>query len=139
MDTQEVIDAFEFLETWEERYEFIADLGRNLLPLPESERTDDALVPGCTTRTWLTGRISPVDRPVMEFRAYAEGPLVRGLVALLLLPFQGKTPEEVLNTDPGLFLNRLGLESALSAQRRAGMHAFLEMVKRIAYRCRTES
>jgi cysteine desulfuration protein SufE len=131
MKTQEVIDAFELLETWEERYELIADLGRGLLTLADRERTDANLIAGCDTRTWLTGGLVG-DPPVMEYRADAEGPLVRGLVAVLLLPFQGKTPEDVLTTDPRGFISKLGLESALSAKRQAGMHAFLDRVWAIA-------
>lgn len=135
METQEIIDAFEFLDTWEERFELIVDLGRELEPLPDSERTQAHLVAGCTTRTWLTGQVTDGDAPVLQLRADAETPLVRGLVALLLMPFRGKTPAEVLGTDPYRFIDRLGLETALSAKRRAGMHALLDRVKRIAREC----
>jgi len=131
MNTQEIIDAFEFLETWEERYELIAELGRGLLPLADGEKNDANLVAGCDTRTWLVGDVTGHPR-VMEYRADAEGPLVRGLVALLLMPFQGRAPEEVLATDPRAFVSRVGLESALSAKRQAGMYAFLDRVKDIA-------
>lgn len=131
MNKQEVIEAFEFLETWEERYEIIAELGRHLLTLAEAEKTDANLIAGCDTRTWLTARLTG-DPPVMEYRADAEGPLVRGLVALLLMPFQGRTPEEVVATDAREFISALGLESALSAKRQAGMRAFLDRVKGIA-------
>lgn len=132
MNTQEIIDAFEFLDTWEERYELITDLGRKLTPLPESEKTDENLVAGCTTRTWLTGQLTNSDPAVVDFRADAEGPLVRGLVALLLMPFQKKTPEEILKTDSDAFVGRLGLDAALSAKRQAGMQAFFVRIKRIA-------
>lgn len=132
MDTHTLIDAFEHLETWEERYELIAELSRELLPLTESDRSDVNLIQGCDTRTWLTGQLVPGLPARLEYRAAAEGPLVRGLVAVLLMPFQGKSPEEVLATDPYPFIRRLGLDSALSAKRQAGMEAFIERVKTIA-------
>jgi len=132
MDTQEITEAFEFLETWEERFDLIADLGRELAPLADSERTEANLVPGCTTRTWLTGHIVASVPPVLDLRADAETPLVRGLVALLLMPFHGKSAREVLDTDPRPFIEKLNLQQALSAKRQAGMEAFLERVKRIA-------
>jgi cysteine desulfuration protein SufE len=132
MDTQTLIDAFEHLDTWEERYELIAELSRDLLLLTESDRNEANLIRGCDTRTWLTGQLVPGVPRRLEYRAEAEGPLVRGLVAVLLMPFQGKSPEEVLATDPLPFIRRLGLESALSAKRQAGMAAFLERVKAIA-------
>ena len=134
MDTQTLIDAFEHLETWEERYELISELRRDLLPLAASDRTDANLIKGCDTRTWLTGQLLPGTGSQLEYRAEAEGPLVQGLVAVLLMPFQGKSPEEVLATDPYPFIRRLGLDSALSAKRQAGMQAFIERVKAIAAR-----
>jgi cysteine desulfuration protein SufE len=137
MRTQEVVDAFELLEPWEQRYELIADLGRSMLPLAESEKTDANRISGCDTRTWLTGCLAGNPR-VMEYRADAEGPLVRGLVALLLTPFQGKTPDEVIETDPAGFVSRLDLEAGLSAKRLAGMYAFFARVKEIARVCREQ-
>lgn len=134
MDTQTLIDAFEHLESWEERYELISELRRDLLPLTASDRTDANLIKGCDTRTWLTGQLLPGTGSQLEYRAEAEGPLVQGLVAVLLMPFQGKSPEEVLATDPYPFIRRLGLDSALSAKRQVGMHAFIERVKAIAAR-----
>ena len=134
MDTQTLIDAFEHLETWEERYELISELSRDLLPLAASDRTDANLVKGCDTRTWLTGELLPGTASRLEYRAEAEGPLVRGLVAVLLMPFQGKSPEDVLATDPYPFIRRLGLDAALSAKRQVGMQSFIERVKAIAAR-----
>lgn len=132
MDVREVIDAFELLDNWEARYQFIGDLTRELLPLAESEKTDATLVKGCNTRTWLTASLTTDDPPRLEYRADAETPLVRGLVALLLVPFQGKTPEAVLETDARDYINRIGLAEHLSPNRRAGMEHFLERVYRIA-------
>lgn len=132
MDMQSIFDAFELLQSWEERFDMVADLGRELLPIDESERTDENLVRGCDTRTWLTGRLTGGDQPVMEYHADAEGPLVRGLVALLLMPFQGKAPDEIIAYDPAPYIAKLGLEEALSMKRRAGMHTFLARVRQIA-------
>jgi cysteine desulfuration protein SufE len=132
MDMQTVIEAFQLLDTWEERFEYVTDLGRKLAPFPDAERTDTNLVAGCDTRTWLIGRLGTGEPPVLELISDAETPLVRGLVAVLLLPFRGKTSEEVLGTDPRPFFDQLHLESALSAKRRAGMEAFLDRIRRIA-------
>jgi len=137
MDIQSIFDAFELLESWDERFDLVADLGRELLPITAAERTDANLVRGCDTRTWLVGHLSNDRPPVLAYHADAEGPLVRGLVALLLMPFQGKTPEEILAYDPAPYIEKLGLEQALSMKRRAGMHEFLSGVKRIAAAART--
>jgi len=132
MNTAEVLEAFELLDNWEARYEFIGDLGRELLQVAESERTDANLVQGCNTRTWLTGSLVGDDPRVIEFRADAETPLVRGLVALLLVPFQRQPPELVLATDPGAYIDGLGLKEHLSGNRQAGMEHFIERVYAIA-------
>jgi cysteine desulfuration protein SufE len=132
MNSQDVLDAFELLETWEARYEFIGDLSRELLPVADSEQTDLNLVKGCNTKTWLTGSLTDDDPPVIEYRADAETPLVRGLVALLLVPFQRKTPQAVLETDPRPYIAGTGLAEHLSPNRRAGMEHFIERVFQIA-------
>jgi cysteine desulfuration protein SufE len=132
MNTKDVLDAFELLDTWEARYEFIGDLSRELLPVADSEKHDANLVKGCNTRTWLTGSLTRDDPPVIEYRADAETPLVRGLVALLLVPFQRKTPREVLDTDARAYIAGTGLAEHLSPNRRAGMEHFIDRVYQIA-------
>jgi cysteine desulfuration protein SufE len=133
---QTVTEAFALLDSWEQRFELIAEMGKQLIPPEDAERSDINLVPGCETRTWLTGTLDPVGG--MEYRADAESPLVRGLVALLLLPYQGKTPREVLDIDPAEVFGSLRLENGLSAKRRAGMEAFLGRLRRIARACQVE-
>jgi cysteine desulfuration protein SufE len=132
MHTKDVLDAFELLDNWEARYEFIGDLSRELLPLAESEKIDANLVKGCSTQTWLIGSLTPGDPAVIEYRADAETPLVRGLVALLLVPFQRKPPQDVLDTDARDYIAKLGLAEHLSGNRRVGMEHFIERVYQIA-------
>lgn len=132
MDTQDVIDAFELLDDWDARYEFIGELARELIPVADGERHDANLVKGCNTRTWLTGHLLAGDPGVVEYRAEAETPLVRGLVALLLVPFQHRTPAQVLATDPQGYIDRLGLAEHLSANRQTGMEHFIQRVYQLA-------
>lgn len=132
MHTKDVLDAFELLDNWEARYEFIGDLSRELLPLAESEKIDANLVKGCSTPTWLIGSLTPGDPAVIEYRADAETPLVRGLVALLLVPFQRKSPQDVLETDARNYIAKLGLAEYLSSNRRVGIEHFMERVYQIA-------
>ena len=135
MDVQRIIDTFDMLPDWNQRYEFMAELGNKLEALPAKDKTDQNQIQGCTTRTWLVGQLSGDGSGAMEYRADAEGALVRGIVALLLLPFQGKTPQEVLAQDPKGFIGMLGLEEHLSPNRRVGMYAFIAKVKSIARDC----
>lgn len=133
MDTESVIETFALLDNWEARYEFIAELSRELLPLAEQEKTDANLVPGCNTLAWLRGDLRPGEPPTIEFRADAETPMVRGLMALLLVPFQGKTPAQILATDAHAYINKLGLREHLSPNRREGIEHLLERVRQIAH------
>ncbi len=135
MDIQRIIDTFDMLPDWNQRYEFIAELGHKLAAFSAADKTDQNLVQGCTTRTWVVGQLCGAEPAVMEYKADAEGALVRGIVALLLLPFQGKTPQEVLAHDPRSYIGKLGLEDHLSPNRRVGMYAFITKVKAIAKDC----
>jgi len=132
MDAESVIETFELLDNWEARYEFIGDLGRELLPLAAQEKTDANLVPGCNTPAWLRGDLSHSEPPTIEFRADAETPMVRGLMALLLVPFQGKTPAQILATNADSYIARLGLHEHLSPNRREGIDHLIERVRQIA-------
>ena len=132
MEMQRIIDTFELLPDWNERYEFIAELGHELMTMPEADKIDQNLVQGCNTRTWLTGYLRAGNTPTMEYQAETEGELVRGIVVLLLTPFQGKSPQEVVDTDPSDFIGKLGLEEHLSPNRRVGMYAFIDRLKAIA-------
>lgn len=135
MDAKEILEAFDLLPEWEARYELISDLGRELPPMPPEEKTDANLVRGCNTPAWLTAHLDP-ETGVLEYRGDAEGPLVRGLVTLLLVPFRGKSPEEVLATDPSGFFGRLAIAEHLSPTRRVGMQVFIERVRTLAQAAR---
>lgn len=129
---QDVVDAFDMLEDWEARYEYIGELARELTPLRSGEKTDANLVPGCNTRTWLIASLDSARPAVLHYRAEGEGPLVNGLVAVLLAPFQDRSPEEIVATDPSDYLDRLGLVEQLSPTRRVGLYHFIDRVKAIA-------
>ena len=132
MTFQDILDTFAVLDNWEARYEFIGELERELHPLLPGEQIDDNLVQGCNTRTWLTGSLINTQPPRIDYRADAETPLVRGLVAFLLTPFQEQTPADVLAIDAMALLGQTGLADNLSPNRRAGMAHFIERVYQIA-------
>ncbi len=119
-----LVADFAFLGDWVQRYEYIVDLGRALEGLAEADKIDSRLVPGCQSRVWLhvdcrDGRL--------HFRADSDAIIVRGLIALLLRIYSGRTPAEILATPPSFF-EVLELGSHLSGSRANGLHA---MVRRI--------
>jgi cysteine desulfuration protein SufE len=132
MNVHELMEAFEMLPDWEDRYKLIEDLGRHMPDLPDDQLTEENRIKDCNTKAWLIAHLNDEDPPKMVFEADAETATVRGLMALMLLPFRDKTPEEVLATDPDDLFALIGLETALSPTRRAGMEALLFRVRALA-------
>ncbi|WP_138379262.1 SufE family protein [Luteithermobacter gelatinilyticus] len=129
MTIDEVVETFEFLDDWEDRYKYIIDLGRELPELEDAARTEENRVQGCTSRVWLV--YQEQDGKIV-FRGDSDAHIVRGLVALMLMIFSGKSPQEILGTDAKGILNRLGLEKHLSPMRTNGLYAMVERIKAIA-------
>jgi cysteine desulfuration protein SufE len=131
MTIDRLLDAFALLEDWQERYDYLSEVGAKLAPMPEAEKTEAHRVQGCVSSVWVTGR-AVGEPPIMEYHADGEGAVVRGLVALVLMLFQDRPRAEVLELDAQGVIQRLGLDEHLSANRRMGLHAMIERFKAIA-------
>jgi cysteine desulfuration protein SufE len=131
----ELTDEFELLGDWEERYRHVIDLGRELAPLSDAERTDANKVRGCASQVWLVTEPSGEARdPVLRFRGDSDAHIVRGLIAILLRLYSGRTPDQILAFDAKAALETLGLSSALSTQRSNGLGAMLARIRADAER-----
>lgn len=126
----EILDTFEFLDDWEDRYRYVIDLGRKLPPLDESEMTDDYKVRGCQSQVWLVPEKDAEGR--IHLRGDSDAHIVKGLVALVLLIYSGKTPDEILATDAKAILDKLGLAAHLSPMRANGLFAMVQRIRDIA-------
>src|SRR5690606_7933387 len=104
-------EEFDLLGDWEQRIQYVIDLGRELPPLPESERTPANKVSGCASQVWLAVRPAADGR--LAFDADSDSHLSKGNVALLLRLYSGRTPEALLAFDARAALDRLGLPPAL--------------------------
>ena len=126
----DILDNFELLDDWEERYRYLIELGRMMDPLPGPERTEAKKVPGCASQVWLDTQIEPAGgEPVMRLRGESDAHIVRGLVALLIALYSGKTPADALSTDAlGLF-KKLGLAEHLTPQRSNGVRSMVERIR----------
>ena len=127
---QELTDEFELLGDWEERYRHVIDLGRQLEPLPEDERTEENKVRGCASQVWLASRPGPTG--ALQFRGDSDAHIVRGLIAILLRFYSGRRADEILAFDAKAALAQLGLASALSSQRSNGLVAMIQRIRRDA-------
>jgi cysteine desulfuration protein SufE len=124
----QIIADFDLLDDWEDRYRYLIELGRSLEPLPESERTDANKVRGCASQVWLSTKRGAH----LHFAGDSDALIVRGLVAIAIALFDGKTPEEILAIDAEAVFQRLDLRAHLTAQRSNGLRSLVDRIKRDA-------
>ena len=136
----EIVSNFELLDDWEERYRYVIELGRLMEPLPDDARTDANKVQGCASQVWLkTGLDASKGRPVLHLVGDSDAHIVRGLVALMIALYNGKTPEEALSTDALALFKELGLAEHLTPQRSNGVRSMVERIRRDAQEAQAAS
>ncbi len=122
--------AFSLMGSWEERYGLIIDLGRKLPPLPEEDYTESNKVRGCMSQVWMTARADGDGR--ITILADSDAHIVKGLIAILLMIYSGRTPAEIAAVDIRQIFAELGLEQHISANRRNGFYAMVERIGELA-------
>ncbi|MCP5207671.1 MAG: SufE family protein [Hahellaceae bacterium] len=127
----EVLDAFSFLDDWEERYAYIIDLGRKLPAFPEPEKTAENLVHGCQSQVWLIHHID-TDTGKIFLLIESDAMIVRGLAALILCMLNAKTPEQLLQVDIDGIFAKLDLFRHISPTRGNGLRSMLQKITLIA-------
>ncbi|WP_297299329.1 SufE family protein [uncultured Methylovirgula sp.] len=134
MNLDEIIENFGYLDEWEDRYRYVIELGRMLEPLDPEAHTDANKVLGCASQVWLETKVdrSGQCEPVLTFRADSDAHIVRGLVALILALYSGKTASKILETDAQALFDQLGLSAHLTRQRTNGTRSMVERIKRDA-------
>ncbi|MDN5937557.1 MAG: SufE family protein [Salinisphaera sp.] len=131
MDTelQKLKATFEMLPDWEERYRYIIDLGRKLDPLPEDAYKEENRVRGCMSQVWLIADDDDAARIV--FRGDSDAHIVRGLIAILLKIYSGKSAQEIVDTDIKGIFEELALEQHITMNRRNGLYSMVEAIRRL--------
>lgn len=129
---QDLIDTFDMLGDWEERYRYLIELGRKLPDMPEAEHDEAHKVRGCMSQVWLAGDVDADDGQRLHLRGDSDAHIVKGLIALILALTDGRTAREVLDTDIKAAFAQLGLESHLSMNRRNGFYAMVERIRQMA-------
>jgi cysteine desulfuration protein SufE len=134
MSIDTIIEDFEFLDDWEDRYRYVIELGKALEPLPESERTDVNKVNGCVSQVWLYSEIDQSNPkfPHLKFVGDSDAHIVRGLIAILFAIFSKRSAEEIMKIDPVDTFTRLGLKEHLTPQRSNGLFSMVDRIKRDA-------
>ncbi|MEX1147648.1 MAG: SufE family protein [Sphingomonadales bacterium] len=127
----EIRETFALLDDWEDRYRYVIDLGRDLEPLADVEKTDATKVRGCASQVWLVSRLDG-EPPVVRLRGDSDAHIVKGLIAVLLMLYSGKTPNEIVAVDARAELGALGLEEHLSPMRTNGLFSMVERIRALA-------
>ena len=132
-DLDTIIDNFNLLDEWDDRYRYLIELGKMLDALPDTEKTEDNRVRGCASQVWV---VTMIDRsgpePRLTFRGDSDAHIVKGLVALILAIYSGHTAREILAIDALDIFASLGLKEHLTPQRSNGVRSMVERIRRDA-------
>jgi cysteine desulfuration protein SufE len=130
MSIEQIIDDFSLLDSWDDRYRYVIELGRALPPFPESARTDKNKVQGCASQVWLVSETRRANgSAVVEFRGDSDAHIVKGLIAILFALYSGQPAKKILDTDAIVVFNRLGLGEHLTPQRSNGFRSMVERIR----------
>lgn len=122
----EIIEEFEGLSDWMDRYAYIIELGNQLPPYPENEKTPSNLIEGCQSRVWIAAHREEDGR--IHFDADSDALIVKGIVSLLMRVLNDRTPDEILDSDL-YFIDRIGLSEHLSPTRSNGLLAMVRQIR----------
>ena len=129
MKLKEIIEDFEFIDEWDDRYKYIMDIGKSLDPMSEDDHNDKNKVDGCASQVWLITEEKNInEKSILEFKADSDSFLVKGLLAIIIAIFSMKTPAEILKIDHLAELKKLNLQENISQQRSNGLRAVISRV-----------
>jgi len=127
----DIRENFELLEDWDDRYRYVIELGRTLEPMLEAEHSAANKVQGCASQVWLSKRIErgEAGEALLKYRGDSDAHIVRGLIAILLTLFSGRTPQQILATDAIAIFDQFGFREHLTPQRSNGLRAMVERIR----------
>ena len=128
----EIVDIFELLGDWDQRYAYLVDLGEHLTPMPEEQRTEENKVKGCMSQVWIHAYHDEKQPEIINFHGDCDTSIIKGVLALLIQLSSGSTLDEVNKLDVDEFFERLNLDENLSPNRHVGVYAIVELMKKQA-------
>ena len=131
MTIDEIRENFELLDEWDDRYRYVIELGRTLDPMPEAEHSTANKVNGCASQVWLSRQIdrSGNGEPRLKYLGDSDAHIVRGLIAILLTLYSGRTPQQILATDALAVFDEFGFREHLTPQRSNGLRSMVERIR----------
>jgi cysteine desulfuration protein SufE len=127
----EIVENFTLLDEWDDRYRYVIELGHTLAPLPEGAHTEANKVRGCASQVWLLTHVKPdgAAGPTLSFDGDSDAHIVRGLIAIVIALYSGKTAREILKIDALDLFDRIGLREGLTPQRSNGLRSMIERIR----------
>jgi cysteine desulfuration protein SufE len=132
MTIDQIMSDFEVLDSWDDRYRYLIELGRKLAPLPDAARSEANKVQGCASQVWLVSNAQPAKNggsPVLEFLGDSDAHIVKGLIAILFSLYSGQAAKKILDTDAVALFERLGLREHLTPQRSNGFRSMVDRIR----------
>src|ERR1700745_4124751 len=131
MTIDEIRDNFALLDDWDDRYRYVIELGRTLDPMPEAEHSAANKVQGCASQVWLARKVARngSGEPLLSYLGDSDAHIVRGLIAILLTLYSGKTSQEILATDAPAVFDEFGFRDHLTPQRSNGLRPMVERIR----------
>ena len=132
---ESITDDFAFLDDWEDRYRYVIELGRKLVPLDETARNAANKVQGCASQVWIDTKVGgPANDPRLDFTGDSDALIVKGLIAIVFALLSGRPAREILATDAQAVLDSLGLKDHLTPQRSNGLASMVARIRSDARR-----
>ena len=128
-EIDELIENFSFFESWEDKYQYLIDMGRNVPPMADDLKIDENKLRGCQSVVYFSNTYN--DDGTSTFMANSDAAIVQGLIALMLKVFSEKQPQEILDVDIS-FLKQIGLDEHLSPTRKNGLSSLVSSIKNTA-------
>jgi len=125
----DIVDIFELLGDWDQRYQYLTELGEKLPTMPEEFRTEDNKVRGCMSQVWVCACRDEHDSGLVRFHGDCDTSIIKGVLAVLIQLSTGKTVEEIEQLDVDELFTRLNLDEHLSPNRHIGVYAIVELMK----------
>lgn len=134
---KQIVEEFALFDSWDDKYEYIIDLGKRLAPLPDVYKVDENKVRGCQSTVWL---IADYKEGQVYFTAESDAVIVKGLISMLIRVLSGHTPDDIINA-PLNFINEIGMTTHLAQTRSNGLLSMVKQMKNyaLAYKLKNET
>jgi len=128
----DIVDIFELLGDWDQRYQYLTELGEKLPPMPEQLKTEDNKVKGCMSQVWISAWLNDPDKGLVQYHGDCDTSIIKGVLAVLIQLTAGKSFAVIEQLDVDELFTRLKLDENLSPNRHIGVYAIVELMKQQA-------